>query len=128
MFRMVRLVGGALGLVLLLVSNPAAAELKASDWAAWVNLMPPGPKSFFVVGSVTVSNLGQVPVLKPGNPGINPKILILDLTVEQKPGQWPMPVIPREARYEIKDYKGNYSQVTIRSGSSSITIDVQEVH
>lgn len=112
-------------------SSSRAAGLDAKNWGAWINRMPPGPASLHVVGNLMLSNPGQVPVLKPATPqGTNERVLILDLTMDQKPGMWPQVILPGQARYDAPNYttKPPHSQVTIRTGGQEITIDVYDVH
>lgn len=96
---------------------------KLHDWTATANMMPPGPHSLRVKGKVK-GNEGQTVKLVPANPqGINPAILILELTIEGrggKPGDL-------DGSYEDKNYKGKYKQVTIRYGSETVTEDVKIV-
>ena len=71
------------------------------DWYAWNDLMPPKPDVFHVVGEVQVPNPGVKAILVPRNPqGINPKILLLDLLLVQRPGIWPQIVVWTQATYE----------------------------
>ena len=52
------------------------------DWNAWIDTMPPGPGHLIVIGEVDVGNIASSADLKETVPqGINPKILLLDLTI-----------------------------------------------
>lgn len=79
----------------------SAGNVATRDWYAWNNVMPPGPHRFHVVGEVEVPNPGVDVLLVPKNPqGINPKILLLDLILIQRPGIWPQLVVWKPARYD----------------------------
>jgi hypothetical protein len=96
---------------------------KLHDWTAVADLMPPGPFSLRVTGKVK-GNAGQTVKLAPANPqGINPDILILELTIEGR-GAQPADL---DGEYKDADYKGKYKQVTIRYGSETVTVDVEIV-
>ncbi len=74
--------------------------------------MPPPPDEFHVVGDVEVSNPGVEVLLTPRIPqGINPRILLLDLVLVQRPGIWPQIVVTRRARYD--KINGDYDRVNI---------------
>ena len=90
------------------------------EFRAWVNLMPPRPDDFHVIGGVEVGNPGITATLTKRHPqGINPKILLLDLSLVQQPGVWPQVVTCALARYdEILDWKDTYSSVDIFLGNS----------
>ncbi|QQZ39767.1 hypothetical protein IF690_17085 [Pseudomonas sp. SK3(2021)] len=62
---------------------------KCTNWHAWLNAMPPKPDELHVVGDVEVANPGVEAYLTMRTPqGINPTILLLDLHLVQRPGQW----------------------------------------
>jgi hypothetical protein len=64
--------------------------MQTKDWYAWLNLMPPPPDDFHVIGDVLVSNPGVQAHLCVKEPqGINPGVLLLDLHLAQLPGMWP---------------------------------------
>lgn len=103
---------------------------ESKDWYAWINLMPPLPNDFHVIGEVLVPNPGVKAVLTPKVPqGINPTILLLDLILIQQPGPWPQVMTLAEARYD-KTVSGNpYKTVQIFSEDSPIAeVPVEEVH
>ncbi len=71
------------------------------DWYAWNDRMPPRPDRFHINGEVLVPNPGVDVLLVPREPqGINPKILLLDLLLVQKPGVWPAVLVWKPARYD----------------------------
>lgn len=120
----------ALALACGAIESRAEECMNKDAWKAWIDKMPPPPDSIHVVGSVLAMNMGQTPKLTRAVPqGPNPTILILDLTMEQKPGIWAQVVVPRLARFEESNYTESHSQVTIRSGAEcSVTIDVDTAH
>ncbi|MDJ0715435.1 MAG: hypothetical protein QNJ54_14615 [Prochloraceae cyanobacterium] len=87
---------------------------KSRDWYAWNNLMPPKPDDFHVIGEVQVPNPGVIAELKPRVPqGINPKIMLLNLFLFQRPGTWPQVQTWVEARYDKILPESDYEQVQI---------------
>jgi hypothetical protein len=98
------------------------------NWYAWINKMPPPPDEFHVVGEVQVSNPGVEVVLTPRVPqGINPRILLLDLVLVQRPGIWPQIVVTRRAEYH--QINGDYERVNIFLNNGVIAdIPVDVVH
>lgn len=104
-------------------------DSKTKDWYAWINKMPPPPNDFHVAGEVLVPNPGVEPIIVPREPqGINPKVLLLDLFLHQKPGVWPQVMIWKPARYE-KVGNISYTKVNIFCSNTMIAeIEVQELH
>jgi hypothetical protein len=95
--------------------------VETRDWYAWINLMPPPPDDFHVTGEVYVPNLGVDPILTPKVPqGINPQILLLDLTLVQQPGIWPQVLVWKQARYDKVPSSVRYTQVQIFCGDEVI--------
>lgn len=106
-------------------------DAKTRDWYAWINRMPPPPDELHVVGEVLVPNPGVDPLLVPKEPqGINPQILLLELFLCQRPGNWPQVLVWKQARYDKVLRRGqSYKQVQIFCGDQSIAlIDVEEAH
>ncbi|MEM9597114.1 MAG: hypothetical protein AAGD06_22770 [Acidobacteriota bacterium] len=103
--------------------------VQTRDWYSWINLMPPPPNEFHVVGEVYVPNPGVEPLLVPKVPqGINPSILLLDLYLCQRPGVWPRAFVWKPVRYEkiVRDQK--YTQVQVFCGDEVIAdIPVEEI-
>lgn len=74
--------------------------MNTRNWYAWINLMPPKPDDFHVVGEVLVGNPGIQAELSMKHPqGINTKILLLDLHLVQRPGIWPQVMTWVQCRY-----------------------------
>lgn len=103
---------------------------ESKDWYSWINLMPPPPNDFHVVGEVLVGNPGIEAVLTPRQPqGINPTILLLDLILIQRPGFWPQVLTWVPARYDKVVKDNPYNSVTVFSGSDAIAeMPVHEIH
>jgi len=95
--------------------------IDSRDWYAWLNLMPPPPDDFHVVGEVYVPNPGVVPYLVPHvPPGINPVILLLDLVLLQLPGVWPAVFVWKPVRYDKIVREFRYEQVQVLCGNDVI--------
>ncbi|MEP3477832.1 MAG: hypothetical protein ABJZ55_01165 [Fuerstiella sp.] len=107
--------------------NIATPNIATRDWYAWNDQMPPKPDRFHVVGEVQVPNPGVDVLLSPRVPqGINPKILLLDLHLNQRPGIWPQIVVWKPVRYEKINV--DYESVEIfYDGVSTIQIPVEIV-
>ncbi len=104
---------------------------KTRKWRAWLNLQPGSENQLHVTGDVEVSATNKEPVLRRAQPqGINPKILILDLSIREL-GIGEQVITWREAQYmEMGVAPGQYTQVEIRWETSTIaTIDrIEETH
>jgi hypothetical protein len=104
--------------------------METKNWSAWIDLMPPGPKTLHVQGEVRVGTPTSKAVLSPKvPPGINPTILQLDLKIEPHAGPAVMTWV--KARYDVAIAPGETapSQVEIISGGKSLaTMSVKEVH
>jgi hypothetical protein len=100
---------------------------KATDWYAWNNLMPPGPPSIHVVGTIEVPNPGVEPSLTERVPqGINHSILLLNLDLIQMPGIWPQHVVRKQVRFD--KVKAVYSEVFVFADDVQIAkIEVRDV-
>jgi hypothetical protein len=98
--------------------------LRANPWTAWLDTMPPKPDHINVAGQVEVENSGTAAALTRRIPsGINPTILMLDLTLVKGTG-----VVPAlaDAKYHAAMQPGepNFTSVEIYgSGEEVITID-----
>ncbi|MFZ5637890.1 MAG: hypothetical protein ACOY82_15015 [Pseudomonadota bacterium] len=98
---------------------------------AWLNLMPPKPDDFHVVGEVEVGNPGVQAELHERVPqGINPAILQLDLHLVQRPGVWPQVTTWVQCRYDriVCPGAATHTQVEIfHDGQPIALIDVDIV-
>ena len=94
--------------------KPADKEHK-DMWRAWATTE--GTETKLVVeGIYAQGGLGLVAMLKPAVPqGINPKILLLELSLATLPGVWPAVLMPIPACYVQAPYKkGQYESVQVR--------------
>ena len=110
--------------------QPCQKDIRTKDWYAWLDLMPPSPDDLHVIGEVYVSNPGVEPLLVMHEPqGFNPRILLLDLHLCQKPGVWPQVFVWRQARYHKTGRPLRYDQVDILcSGDIIASIPVEDIH
>jgi hypothetical protein len=106
--------------------------MNTRNWYAWLNLMPPRPDDFHVVGEVEVGNPGIVAELHTRTPqGINPDILQLDLHLVQRPGIWVQVMTWTQSRYDRVLCPGmsGWKQVEVfHDGQRIALIDVDTVH
>lgn len=104
----------------------------SKDWAAWEDQMPPNPPgpTLHVKGEVETPSSNIVPVLTAAAPqGINPKIFILKLTLEDNGKLGTQEVDCRLAKFEKDISPDQYSQVQINwKGAVIELLDVQVVH
>jgi hypothetical protein len=105
-------------------------SIKSRDWNAWIDLMPGSQTKLHVTGEVETNAGNLVPKLAEAVPqGINPKILILVLTIETEGDVGTDDVAFRPARFEKPAGKGQYVQVDIRFDDNLVAaIDVTETH
>ena len=97
------------------------ASLKTRNWFAWENNMPPGPVRLQVTGEVETPSAHQVPRLTRADPqGINPRILILNLTVEETGKTGPEVVDFRRAYYEEECRPEQFTEVQINCEGSLV--------
>ena len=107
---------------------PNDAGLDIVSVEARANMMPPGPYRFRVHSRIEAPTPAFTAFLRPAVPqGINPKILILDVVLNPKPGTVIQVVTEIDADYEDKNYKGKYTDVTVRYGNVTKSAQVQIV-
>ncbi len=96
------------------------------DWSAWHDHQPPGPTVLHVSGECEFPSAGYSVELRRSEPqGINPKDLLLDLTVREPSGPAAQVITPVEVRYrEETDFE--YDTVTILP--NGVSVSVQDVH
>jgi hypothetical protein len=106
--------------------------MKTRNWYAWINLMPPKPDDFHVIGDALVGNPGVQAELCMREPqGSNPSILLLDLHLVQRPGMWPEVMTWMQCRYDrtLSPIDPRYTDVEVfYDGSPIASIKVDEVH
>ena len=103
---------------------------ETSDFTAWINLQPPGPSRLIVVGKVVTDGGNLKPKLTERVPqGVNPTILILDLTIEKTNDIGTEDISPRDVRFEKDAKQGEFTKVEIQfEGEPCLDLLVQEVH
>ncbi|MCG8507471.1 MAG: hypothetical protein MI755_22905 [Sphingomonadales bacterium] len=95
--------------------------VKTKEWHAWLNLMPPLPNDFHIVGKVQVPNPGVEPLLFEHEPqGVNPTIFLADLFLYQRPGGWPDIVVWKPVRFEKTVEDPPYRGVKVLCGKETI--------
>jgi hypothetical protein len=84
------------------------------DWKAWFEVLPPHPQAHFTVtGEVEVNNVADSAHLKVHQPqGINPKILLLDLTITLDGEGFPKKFY-KQVRLDMAAHAGAYTDVEI---------------
>jgi hypothetical protein len=99
-------------------------------WNAWLDLMPVGSPTLRVAGEVETPASNHVPKLTEASPqGFNPKILILDLDIVDTGGTGTPAFGYRDASFEKRAERDQYTHVEIRfHGSSVVLLEVSEVH
>lgn len=106
--------------------------MKTRNWYAWINLMPPPPDDFHVIGEVYVGNPGVRAVLCTKEPqGTNPNVLLLDLHLVQRPGGCPDVMTWVQCRYDtvLTASSPRYTDVVVFHNNESIaTMKVDMVH
>ena len=106
--------------------------MDTKNWYSWINLMPPKPDDFHVIGEVFVGNPGVQAELCAREPqGINPNILLLDLHLVQRPGMWPQVMTWVQCRYDkvLSPNSPRFTDVEVfHNGASIAKMKVDEVH
>lgn len=105
--------------------------MDTKDWYSWIDLMPPKPDDFHVVGEVFLSNAGVKANICMREPqGFNPNILLLDLHLVQESGMWPQVMTWKQIRYDkiLLPEGTRYEKVEMfLDGALLVTMDVDEV-
>ena len=98
------------------------------DWEAWIDTMPGGPGHLTVIGEVDVGNIASSAHLKETVPqGINPKILLLDLTITLDGEGYPKKIY-KQARFDKPATAGQFTSVDIMwEGNKIVDMEVEEV-
>lgn len=106
--------------------SEAAVKTDNCTWNAVHDFQPVQPPRLRVTGSCMMPTPGYQLALKRAVPqGINPAILILELSVTRPTGNVSTVVTKTDVRYEEQTDQ-RYTSVTIRPGD--ISVPVQEVH
>ena len=97
-------------------------------WSGYIHLQPPGPPALHVKGEVEVSASNKRPVLREASPqGINPEILLLDLSIQDTGGIGTQAFQYKGVRFDRSRVRAQYSTVQIRwEGNDIASVDVGE--
>jgi hypothetical protein len=108
---------------------PFSEPSNPDSWKATMNKMPPGPNVLHVRGQVTVPNPGVEAFLSRKEPqGIVATILLLDLVLVQKPGEWPQVIVTKLATYQEEGSDLPYKTVEIHAeGQPAVSVPVEIV-
>ncbi len=101
-------------------ANVGCTGAPSRNWFALNNNFPSGPGQFLAFGEIQVGNPGILAILTPRLPGINLKILLLDLHLIQRPGNWIQKVTWVEASFGQDIPDPPYSQVQVFCGADCI--------
>lgn len=97
---------------------------RTKDFTAFVSAIPPGPRKLIVAGTVVVGHPGHRVTLKPAQPqGFNPRILLMNLTVERVEGNFPQVVTDVPVRYEEVG-PADYDRVTILPDGIDLPVQI----
>lgn len=110
------------------VTAPTGGDVGTCTWKAIHNLQPPGPATLTVSGVCTMPTPGYTLTLSRAEPqGINPAILLLNLTVAAPTGIVTQVVTPTEVVY-TEETDQPFDQVTILADEGmGGNVDVEEV-
>lgn len=100
------------------------------DFTAWINLMPGSKPKLIVIGKVETNAGNLQPKLTEVVPqGINPQILLLNLTIVDTGEIGTEDINYRDVRFEAPANKGQFSNVEVRfEGDLCVTMVVTEAH
>lgn len=88
--------------------------MRTRNWHAWLNLMPPKPDDFHVVGEIQVGNPGVVAELhvrEPQTGGAGE--LQLDVHLVERPGMWAQVMTWVQARFDRVLPPGSHGWSTV---------------
>jgi hypothetical protein len=102
--------------------------LLRNTFKAWIDRAPGTPPRLIMVGDVRVPGNGWARLTKRSPQGINPKILILDVSAQQPSGGAPEEITTIPLRYEESPPQDEYGQVMIASGKGEIVVHIGRTH
>jgi hypothetical protein len=103
--------------------------LLKETFKAWIDHMPPGGPKLIVTGDVQVPTGGwQVTLTRRSPQGINPDILLLDVSAQAPNGMVTQVISIIPLRYQAGPPLHPYTQVTVSDGGDAVTIDVANTH
>src|SRR4051794_14391665 len=95
--------------------------LLKGTFKAWIDRMPGSGPKLIVIGDVQVPTTGwHVTLLRHSPQGINPTILILDVSAQQPTGMAGQMITVIPLLYDERPPQSDYAQVTIRDGKNEI--------
>lgn len=99
---------------------------KTQNFSAWINVMPGSEHKLIVVGEVETTAGNLQPKLAMAVPqGINPSILLLNLTIEETGDVGTKDIAFRDVRFEMPASEGQYTSVSIlHEGTVCLGFDV----
>lgn len=100
----------------------------SAGWRATQDRQPPPPYTLLVEGTPSLPTPAHTPVLKRAEPqGVNPRVLILNLTAIAPAYPAPQVVTPAPVRYDERSGR-EYDQVAIRSTVATAADETIDVH
>ncbi|WP_456618751.1 MULTISPECIES: hypothetical protein [unclassified Bradyrhizobium] len=97
--------------------------LLRNTFKAWIDHGPGVPPKLVMTGDVRVHGW-QARLTKRSPQGINPKILILDVSAQQPSGEAPEQITTIPLRYEESPPQDEYAQVMIATCKGEIVVHV----
>jgi hypothetical protein len=103
--------------------------IQADKLAAWVNKMPPGPFSIYVIGTITAPTpCHQAITSYQGDSKSEPPIYRVKVTIVEQPGVICIQKISDiDFRYDQPNYVGNHQEMEIFSDADSKTVKIDVV-
>jgi hypothetical protein len=107
----------------------SCARIKTTGWKAWLDTMPPGPRTLHVAGEGTVPSTGWTLALKPGAlTKSNPPTQMFEFIATAPPAISGPVVMKQKVTGEIKNALPRYKAVSILCGKTTVvTIPVKIV-
>lgn len=100
-----------------------------NTFKAWIDRMPGAGPNLIVIGDVEVPTTGWHVVLTRRSPqGINPNILILDVSAQPPQGMAGQMITTIPLRYQERPPHHEYTQVTVVDGKDEVTVGVGSTH
>ncbi|TYL98190.1 hypothetical protein FXB40_06880 [Bradyrhizobium rifense] len=103
--------------------------LLRNTFKAWIDRVPGAPPRLIMIGDVRVPTNGWHARLTRRSPqGINPKILILDVSAQESGGEAREQITTIPLRYEESPPLDEYGQVMIANGKGEIVVRICGSH
>jgi hypothetical protein len=104
--------------------NTVSNYVDCSTFKAWIDKMPGAENTLHVFGIVKNPTTADHAYLVEAVPGINPKILLLDVKRTRKPGQGGEVILPQQVSFHKED-SPSYSSVTVRDGQENCDVTIE---